>query len=900
MQLLKNIVRQLWQHVGVLPAESRTMAKQFGMSTFDKTRFSSHLGFIRRCLNMKVIPSGFKINRAPNGLPNHLANRSSRAMLTCSRRLMRTAAQHFNVRVTTASNNRTNAIEILSNQVDDTSLSNLRRVVHGLNKELYLSLKTTKEKKLKDLLPTPISDEDVNHLVTTIPDDLDVSITAKRVLAKGVGFIKTPQSYDKTTALNNCDRFYRRVKLHAHFNNPEAAFIAPAEPLDDPFQKFNRKPSEWTPATVPAAIETFINRCKEEIRQVNFKSKSRQNNFTDEEEEAYNALKKREDIIIKVADKGGRIVVWRKDLYLEELYRQLLDQNFYTKCESDLTLSNNAKISETIADEISQGNLPPSATNLVQTNPRCAKFYLLPKIHKANNPGRPIVSACNCPTEHVSCYLDELLQPFVHNLPNYVRDTTDVLRKLHEFRFSAGKPLIFTMDVKSLYTVIPHRDGLLALKHFFDNRPSPDPPTATLLRLAEMVLTLNHFEVNGDHFNQTRGVSMGTKMGPSYACLFLGFLEKQFHESYDGPQPELDIRYIDDMFGGTTMSASDLQRYIMAFNDYHPAVEVTHNISETSETFLDLEVYIENDQIKTTIHYKPTDAHAYLRYDSHHPEACKNSIPYSQLLRLRRICATEDNFLREAQVMMDFFLKRGYPKAIVQEARDKVRYLNRQDTLMQSDSTVATKIPLVLTFHPVSKKIASIVQKNARLLARDEEVGTLFKNNILTCFKNPPNLGKGLIRSSLARDDAEIPGTFPCNRPRCKTCEHTVNTDTVSGSTGSFNVHKSFSCISTNVIYCILCMKCPGSIYIGETGRMLGRRFREHVGDIRHNRPHSEVARHFNLPNHNLDDIGIVGLTTQPNLIQRRTTEAHLVRTLGTVYPNGMNKEEDSLFRTVV
>ena len=75
-------------------------------------------------------------------------------------------------------------------------------------------------------------------------------------------------------------------------------------------------------------------------------------------------------------------------------------------------------------------------------------------------------------------------------------------------------------------------------------------------------------------------------------------------------------------------------------------------------------------------------------------------------------------------------------------------------------------------------------------------------------------------------------------------------------------------------------------------------RFREHICDIRHNRANSEVARHFNLPNHSVDDIGVVGLLQQSNLIRRRTNEAHLVRTLNTVYPNGMNKEEDSLYRS--
>ena len=46
------------------------------------------------------------------------------------------------------------------------------------------------------------------------------------------------------------------------------------------------------------------------------------------------------------------------------------------------------------------------------------------------------------------------------------------------------------MDTTSLYTVIPNDEGL-ALKHFFDHRTVKEPSSETLLRLAELVLTLS-------------------------------------------------------------------------------------------------------------------------------------------------------------------------------------------------------------------------------------------------------------------------------------------------------------------------------------------------------------------------------------------------------------------------
>ena len=71
------------------------------------------------------------------------------------------------------------------------------------------------------------------------------------------------------------------------------------------------------------------------------------------------------------------------------------------------------------------------------------------------------------------------------------------------------------------------------------------------MRLAELVLTLNCFSFDGYYFKQINGAAMGTKMGPSYANLFVGFIEELIFERYSGPKPELFGRYIDYCFGAT-------------------------------------------------------------------------------------------------------------------------------------------------------------------------------------------------------------------------------------------------------------------------------------------------------------------------------------------------------------
>ena len=84
---------------------------------------------------------------------------------------------------------------------------------------------------------------------------------------------------------------------------------------------------------------------------------------------------------------------------------------------------------------------------------------------------------------------------------------------------------------------------------------------------------------------------MGTKMGPSYANLFVRYVEHQFFNQYDGPKPDFYGRYIDDCIGAISSSREELNRFITSVNSFHPALKYTWEISETSLAFLDIKVF---------------------------------------------------------------------------------------------------------------------------------------------------------------------------------------------------------------------------------------------------------------------------------------------------------------------
>ena len=125
-------------------------------------------------------------------------------------------------------------------------------------------------------------------------------------------------------------------------------------------------------------------------------------------------------IIIKKADKGSCVVVWDREDYLAERYKQLNDTKTYSKVnrfvETELSglveKSNNFFLKLFRKKTISQKEMKYFLFDFKKAS--ClGKMYLLPKIHKRlfDVHGRPIISNCGTPTEKVSEFLDFHLKP---------------------------------------------------------------------------------------------------------------------------------------------------------------------------------------------------------------------------------------------------------------------------------------------------------------------------------------------------------------------------------------------------------------------------------------------------------------------------------------------------------
>ena len=334
-----------------------------------------------------------------------------------------------------------------------------------------------------------------------------------------------------------------------------------------------------------------------------------------------------------------------REHYISEAERQLNDSNFYTSLDHDPTLEYAKQVSDVVGEMLTEGLISEKNFNyLLVDQPKAGRFYLLPKIHKAGNPGRPIVSANGYPTEKISEFVDLHLQPHVQNLPSYLQDTTDFLRKQDALGPLHPDTLLVSMDVTSLYTNIPHQDGIQACEEeVWETRTNKDPPTETLIKLLTLVLKCNNFEFNGKHYLQVQATAMGTKMAPAYANIFMGRLENQLVMSVT-LKPFSWLRFIDDIDMKWTHGRDSLEDFLQRANNFHPTIKFTAEVSNEEHIFLDTKSCLVDGRIVVDLYTKPTDTHQYLLPSSCHPKHCSKNIPYSLALRLRRICTDTETF----------------------------------------------------------------------------------------------------------------------------------------------------------------------------------------------------------------------------------------------------------------
>ena len=599
--------------------------------------------------------------------------------------------------------------------------------------------------------------------------------------------------------------------------------------------------------------------------------------------------------------------------------RQLSDSNTYQKTNLDLSTTHKQIVDNCLNQMVINGEITKEVQTVLSIKKvRTPQIYFLPKIHKMKfpPPGRPIVSANDCATERISAFVDHFLNPLVKETKSYIQDTTDFLNQIEKMGKVSKDTILGTLDVTSLYTNIPNWEGISAVSEILNEKrnKTEKPSNDSLVQLLELVLKLNNFQFNGDNYLQIGGTAMGTRLAPSLANLFMDRLERRMLDGYP-LKPMVWFRFIDDIFYSWCHGENEHKKWLDHLNSQHEKIKFTAEWSKNQINFLDTTIKIDQSgKLIADLYKKPTDSNSYLNYNSAHPPNCKKSLPYSQLLRIKRICTKQTDFEKHAKDKLKEFRTKGFPEQLLLEAKQKVENLNREDLLTKKSLTEKSEknenennIFLVTTFRPGQDKVPKLVKKNWLHLGRSNTTKDIYNSRLRVSYKRGKNLKEMLWKSRLTYTAGE--GNVcqtgkrdlkTCKTKNCKFCPLLDKSGKIISHYGKeFTTKHNITCNSTNVIYCIECQKCCKR-YVGQTKRSIKKRLGEHLSSIKKQKDNA-VGDHFKnckcKPDKSDLKIFILDFIFQHPKSDRasqlrNTIEYNWIHRLKTMAPAGMNLKD--------
>ena len=128
------------------------------------------------------------------------------------------------------------------------------------------------------------------------------------------------------------------------------------------------------------------------------------------------------------------------------------------------------------------------------------------------------------------------------------------------------------------------------------------------------------------------------------------------------------------------------------------------------------------------MYVKPTDTHQYLHASSCHVYHSKKSIPYSQALRLNRICSETSFFDKRCNELEVWLNDRGYSEKLVRKQILEARKVKRTEALNNTKNRNNINRPVLnITYYPVFAKLKNILSSIDLLLTPDKTHQKVFK-----------------------------------------------------------------------------------------------------------------------------------------------------------------------------
>lgn len=231
-----------------------------------------------------------------------------------------------------------------------------------------------------------------------------------------------------------------------------------------------------------------------------------------------------------------------------------------------------------------------------------------------------------------------------------------------------------------------------------------------MLEIAKTCMDQNYFQFRGKFYQQHSGLSMGCKLSPFLANIYMSDLEERLRGN--NLFPVVWHRYVDDIFCVTNARLINPLKDLL--NSQHTTIKFTVELEEENKiAFLDLWIKrSEDDGLRFSIYRKPTHTDRYITVDSHHHASHKKVAFHSMAFRLINIPMSESDFEQELEYILNAAKVNGFSKEFVDEiVRKHTRTRTTRQLTTLTPAPVRNKMMSLPYYPKVTNRLSNILKK---------------------------------------------------------------------------------------------------------------------------------------------------------------------------------------------
>ena len=402
------------------------------------------------------------------------------------------------------------------------------------------------------------------------------------------------------------------------------------------------------------------------------------------------------DLVIAPVDKSRNVCLLTKLDYDKKIKNVFSDKNKFLPIETEMVSKNPANVRTTIRKLEPYVSKTEFHKMLPLESPKRA--YGTVKCHKINFPLRPIVSSVDSACTGAEKYIQKILKPLENMCTYTVNSTKQFKNYFLETRANFDPSIhdIISIDAVKLYTSVNVELVITEIvkeiykspANFFKIDPTEKtntgfstkiPPELTFRNfLYDIIIKFNLFSTTGGFYQQTDGLSMGSKISPLIANFYLNIMEQKIiKQEIQKGNISAYCRFVDDVY--CVIRKNQKRRILNSINKFDPKfLSFTHQVmNNNSLTFLDTEIYINEKNLPEIKKFrKETASNVIMNYNSVSPKRYKLAALKGDVFRCHYTCSTEENLINALNDLTEQYVKNEYPRRLVNNTIREIKTKN--------------------------------------------------------------------------------------------------------------------------------------------------------------------------------------------------------------------------------